>query len=492
MKHMKKEKIYLGIVIAVALLSALPLVGLAKYSHPSADDYYYATRTYQVWQESHSVFQVIGVAFSTSAEFYQKWQGLYASAVVQSLEPGIFGEKYYGLSGLFILLCLYATDIFAAEYLLHVKLKAGKLESMAFGCVLAFMMIQWMPSVAQGIYWFNGAANYTLFFCVLLLLFCAVISLAEHTSKSKTVGKLALAAVLAVVLAGGNHVTTFGGILLLVGCTVFAWIRKNRLFAGKSMVVLAFLIAGFLVNLLSPGTAARRAEFENTPGVIASVWAAIKTGFSAINSWWGLPFAIVLVIMLPFVFSAVRRICVETSFEFGHPLSVFVLSVGFVCALFCPSIYAMGTTGDLRLKNVIYFSFVILVFVNEFYICGWVTRRYLLDKMPKTTEEFLTGGQIVTALLLTVGLFVASGESLMGYQAYLTLKGEEAVQYSAQADARYELLSEAGGEDVTVPAFSSIPWLFYQEDITEDADDWRNQWMAAYFNVNSIVCKETE
>lgn len=53
---------------------------------------------------------------------------------------------------------------------LHRKLGMGRLEAAAFDFMMSALMLQWIPSAVQGIYWYNGAVNYTFFFCVLLLL----------------------------------------------------------------------------------------------------------------------------------------------------------------------------------------------------------------------------------------------------------------------------------------------------------------------------------
>lgn len=485
-----RERMYLWAVIAVTVLAAIPLLALARYSHPSADDYYYASQTYRVWTETHSVLKVLKAAADTSMNFYASWQGLYASAFIQALEPGIFGESCYGLSGMAVLAALYAADIFFAVRILHGKLGAGRLESVAAGCVLAFLMTQWMPSVAQGIYWFNGAANYTLFFCVLLVFVCAVLALADEMPRKKAAAKTAAACVLALLLAGGNHVTVFGGILFTAGCIVWGALKKRRPFVWKCLPVILCLLAGFAVNLLSPGTAVRRAEFTDTPGIAASVIAAVSTGCKVIDAWFGIELLVMLVLMIPFVLSAVRKICENTTFGFGCPLLVLILSVGFLCALFCPPIYGMGTTGDLRLKNVVYFSFVLLMFVNEYYVCGWVMRKFFVlsaeNSVTKEAGEQLSGGFICTALVLAVGMYLACWENAAAHEAARLLRSGEAAAYSAEADARYRILENSAGEDIVVKPFESMPYLLCYEDITGDADDWRNQWMAAYFGVRSV------
>lgn len=149
----KRKHIYLCVIIGLTLLGILPLLQLSFYNHPSADDYMYATNTYRVWNETHSLLQVLKEAVVTSAEFYQNWQGLYTSAFILALQPAIFGEGYYALTGFLMLGILYAGNFYFTDYVLHKRLQCSRLESFACGCIISFVMVQWMPSVVQGLYW---------------------------------------------------------------------------------------------------------------------------------------------------------------------------------------------------------------------------------------------------------------------------------------------------------------------------------------------------
>lgn len=484
-----RRNIYLWAVILGAVLTLAPLLMLSMYNHPNGDDYGYAFRTFQVWRGSHSVWAVIKEAAATSAEFYHTWQGLYASAFVLALEPGIFGEKYYALTGILMLVIIYGSNLIFSMYILHRKLKATKLEGAAFGCMVSFVMVQWMPSVLQGLYWYNGAMNYGLFYGVLLLLLCASIRLFEEQSRLKTVKNLIVACLLAVILAGGNHVTAFMGILFLLGITVWAAVRKKKKYAICSLIVFLFMTAGFLFNVTSPGTKIRQSNFAESQGVIWTLRYAVKAGLQAINQWLGIAVIVAMLLMLPFVFSIVKRIRAEFGFRFRYPLAVFVISVGWICAMLCPPLYAMGGTGDGRLLNVVYYSFVLLLFLNEFYVCGWMMEKFSGEAAGNMENEKpgLSNIWIVTNLVLVLGLWIGCSESSASYQAFILLKTGEAARYSEEANERYELLYEAKGRDVKVKAYTVQPHLLYLDDITEDAEDWRNQYVKEYFELNSIV-----
>lgn len=127
-------------------------------------------------------------------------------------------------------------------------------------------MIEWMPSALQGLYWYNGAMNYVFFHAVLLLLLCVLLSLAGEHPRRKA-GRTVLAVLLAVLLAGGNHVTAFVGILLIVGFGIFAAVKKRRQNLICCVITLAAMVAGFLFNVTSPGTRIRQSYFSDRPGV---------------------------------------------------------------------------------------------------------------------------------------------------------------------------------------------------------------------------------
>lgn len=92
-KLQARKKVYLWLLILLSLCALIPLAVLSKYNHQSGDDYGYAYRTFQIWRETHSFWNVIKEAFATSAEFYQKWQGLYASGGSAGAGTGNFRRQ---------------------------------------------------------------------------------------------------------------------------------------------------------------------------------------------------------------------------------------------------------------------------------------------------------------------------------------------------------------------------------------------------------------
>ena len=78
---------------------------------------------------------MIKEAFATSAEFYQKWQGFYASAVLLALEPGIFGDKYYALTGILLLAIIVGGKLRGYGLYLSPQMRLPETGGFAAGCV---------------------------------------------------------------------------------------------------------------------------------------------------------------------------------------------------------------------------------------------------------------------------------------------------------------------------------------------------------------------
>ena len=477
----RNNRILLWSVLILTVASIIPLLLISFYKHPSADDFAYAVETHQVWKSTRNIFLVLRQAVATSVKYWNRWQGLYTSAFLLALEPGIFGEQYYRITGFLTVGTVVVCNLIFSFYILHRRLGSDKLAAVVFGMLISFFMLQWMPSTVEGLYWYNGAMNYTFFFGLLLLLFCIVIDLCKEQSTGAVFGKTVIGILLAVALSGGNHVTAFAGILAVSGICIFCFWNQKKQYAGRVFLVLICEVAGFLINILSPGTKVRSGAFEESRGVIWTVWNALQYLLERMDSWIGLALLTSIVIMLPVIFSCVEKIRSEKRFYFPYPLLVFAASVGFLTAMCCPSYYAMGVIGAGRLVNVVYFAFVLLIFINAFYICGWLCGKI------EFRESLGDVSHIFTALILCFGMIAGCYRDCAGYIAWKSVSSGEALAYSLEADARYNLYIRSAGQDVEVSSFSFYPQLLYYDDITEDKEDWRNLQVEEYFELNSVV-----
>lgn len=482
-----KKNIYLCILILAAVMSVLPLLALSAYDHPSADDFTYARDTYHVWQESGSVFQLLRAAICTSASYWNHWQGLYASTFLQSLQPAVFGEQFYAITGFLMLAILFAGNIAFSTFFIHRAMKGSKLSAAAIGCMMSFLMAQWMPSFVEGLYWYNGAMAYVLFFALLELLACLAASVCLSADTKGRVLRFAGSAFVGFLIAGGNLVTAFLAILLLIGITAVGFLFSGYRILKWHMITLAVTAGGFLLSVLSPGTMARQAYFEKS-GVLFTIKTALFSGLGYMNSWISIQLIVCILLVFPFFYAVTAKFRQTSGFRFPCPLLVLIFSIGFICAMFCPPFYAMGNLGAGRLLNIVYFMFILLAFVNVFYLCGYV-QEHFIPAADVQEQDAVSKWWVIAAICLFLGMTLASGKKAGAYFAIGLIRSGAAETYSAEAYARHEKYVTGKGKNVVVDAYSVLPPLLYFDDVTEDKKDWRNRAVKKFYDLKSVRVK---
>ena len=86
----------------------LPVLVLAVFARPSADDFIYAARTHAaVQQYGLDLPRLLRAAWDTNVYYYENWQGLYVSGFTLAFQPAIFGNRYYGATLVCVLLPLF-------------------------------------------------------------------------------------------------------------------------------------------------------------------------------------------------------------------------------------------------------------------------------------------------------------------------------------------------------------------------------------------------
>ena len=95
----------IAIVMALGLfISLIPIVVLAFYNYPCADDFSASDTAHWAWQETGSLWEVIKAAWENVVYNYENWSGVYTSVFWTSMQPGLFGEEFYGINNALITL----------------------------------------------------------------------------------------------------------------------------------------------------------------------------------------------------------------------------------------------------------------------------------------------------------------------------------------------------------------------------------------------------
>lgn len=476
-------------VLALVLAASLvPLLAVAQYSHPSADDYPYAVETHAAWQETGSIWAVLRAAGHTVAQRYQTWQGSFSAIFLFALQPAIFGEGLYGLGTVFLLGAALAA-VAAAAAALH-KVTGAPLSACAvLGLLYALVCIQLLPSPAQGYYWWNGASYYWLFFFGLLALGALLARLlGPGLSGPGTLG----AALLAAVLGGGNYITALQ-MCEVLALTVLASALWRRAAVKRALAVALCGFAAFAVNAAAPGNAVRAATTA-TQGK-GAVWAVVQSFPMSVHYARVFTTPVLLAALafaVPFLVRAVRG--AAPGFRYPYPLAVLAGLYCFYASSFTPTLFVYGTNDEKRVKDIQFCLWVLVCLAALWYVLGWALRRLgpaRAGGLRRLALPYLAGAVLFSALAFVPQVRGGQWSGTACVSAVYYLRSGVAQAYD---EAVYERLDMLAGEemDIVFPMLPPEPWICFHEDLAHETYNWKNEAFAEYYGKRTVAVAAPE
>ena len=472
--------------LAIYLVSLIPMIILGFYNFPCADDLGYSIYTRHAWIDTHSIFSVLEAACRKVAESYQTWQGTWSSIFFMALQPGIFGDQWYGIT-VILMTGVMSAAVFYLFHCIFVRCLGGrKAFSVAAASIVLVIAVQCMVDKTQAFFWYNGAVHYIFPQSTLLVLTGIVLTMGRITGKEKRKNSFLLGAgiVLTALIGGGNYVTGLEcGIWLITAMLLFA--GAGRKTWKKTAVFLGVWLVSFGINAAAPGNFVREAEFAYHPGVIRSILQSFYYCLDFVfNQWMGWEIIVLIVLIAPFIGKAVQEY--SGNFRFRYPLLVPAYSFCILSSMFTPSVFASGIPGAGRIYNIIYLTHLILIVVNMIYLYGWYWRRYGEKKIAER-DFFCYHAASFGAACFIFGITAAVNlDTYTSVSAAASLMSGEAEEYQKEQEKRLEILEDTDQPDAVLKEFSEKPYLLFYEDIEADPKNWKNLRMSDYYRKNTV------
>lgn len=478
------------IVLVLVVLSFIPILFISKYNHMSADDFSYGFLTHQTWQETHSIVQTVKSAGETVVKYYGSWQGTFSSIFLMALQPGIFGEQYYPIGAVFLIL-IYAVSFYVfGQVMLTRILRGDKYQTGILTLIMLLVCTQWMQAPVQAFYFYNAGVHYIFMFAMLLLALAIQILIVTDTKKK--ILCVISGMILGFIVGGGNYVTAFLYLLLSVTIFLVNLLCKRKNIGWQIPSFLVFLCS-FFISAMAPGNSVRGDEFEDiTP--LKAIWMSFQYSIEACNVWMTLSIVCVFLLLVPLVWGILKK----TDFSFPMPAAVVIYAYCLFAAMYTPTCYALGFPGAGRCRNIYRIVYYMMILFDMIYVLGYVKQKLVVSRafelIEKTEHYFvrkmwLPFGAVVTGFLLFMVL-CDDWNSYMSLSAAQSVFTKEAQLYHVQNLEREENLKTTEEKEVLVKAASVQPKLLYFDDITTDKSDWRNQYMAKWYGKKSVVLVE--
>lgn len=494
MKKLKNPlNIYMVNVIIISIIILLPLIYIARYNHPSADDFEYSVTTASVWANTHSFPLLLSTALQKTMHSYMQFQGTYISCFLMSLQPAIFGDSYYSITTLIMLLSIWGGN-FIFVYVFFIKLlKVDRLTSTALWALVSSYMTQFAPSPVETFYWYVGATHYTFFYWILMTIISihSVFIVGDRElSNKKNILLSVVGSVFGFIIAGGNFITSLLNVMINAVVIALLFLLKRKRQAVGSIFIMVFSFTGFLINVLAPGNDVRQSEVvSGGKDPVTTIFSSIIQGILSVDKWIGLKTIIFLVLLSPIIMRIIAKY-IPSEFRFNNPFIVTIISCAFVCGMYAPPVYADESIFAGRVSNIIFFIFVVTLVFNEFYYIGYLFRRTFVNG-ENTFINFIQSLQIrkTTYVLLTVVTFVLASVCLKNsayYKSFNSILSGEAKAYEAEWNERMKYFSASKGKDATPDPFKNKPEVLFLTDMGNDPDVFPNKFIAEYYGLKSV------
>lgn len=483
------------------LLALIPLFRLTIYAVPYYDDYNFGRFARAAIEQEQSKWAAISGALDCSRTQWYAWQGTYSSIFFMTLMPAVWGEQYYFLGPVFILLLLLAGSMVFTHVILRKVFGMEQWISLAIQAVITIAEFMFIYSAQSGFYWYNGGIHYVGMHGFGLLFLSVAICL-ERAEGRTAKGLLFTASVLlAMITAGSNFVTALQGLLCLLTILLVSVVverRRTGLWLLPSTLV---YIIGFGLNVAAPGNSVRARSYVGWGyGPLESIGRSFLEAVKHIPEYTGPVVLMVMLLLVPMIWQAVK----STDYRFRYPGIVLALSFCLYATGYTPSLYSLGHAGLSRTLNAVKITYLLLLFLNEIYWIGWL--RQLLEKRAEQTTGQLTiqkwairNGAAAWWFYVLIGvaclvIFRASSNQAghySSYGAYYYVHTGEAYNFHQEYLERVAILS-GPEKDVQLPDYQFRPWFLCMGEISEDADNEANRSLAMWYHKDSVTLKEKD
>lgn len=314
-----------ALCVVVLLLFLLPLFRIALYAAPWYDDYTYGIFVRNFLREEHSLASAIkGAAYCVETQWWA-WQGTFSSVFFMSLVPLVWGEEYYFLGPLFLILLLVFSVFVLVHVLVRDVLKAGRAECVLLQSVTASMAVVLIYNTQMGFFWYNAGLHYVGMHSFFLLLVAAWIKLLTKCGRGWTFLSVLWSLVGAVIASGANFVTALQGGVAALGLFGFALLLKNRrcFFLIPSICIYA---VGFYQNVAAPGNQKRSMSYQGWG--LDPVNAVLQSFVEGVGHLWefsGMRTLAIIVLLAPIIWGMVKKL----DFHFRCPGILLLVSFCF-------------------------------------------------------------------------------------------------------------------------------------------------------------------
>lgn len=470
------------------ILMLIPLVWIAFYNYPADDDFQNVLGAATAWVQQGSLVEALKAVWAQVMAGYMSWHGVFASGVYTGLTPMIFNMDLYFLSNWCALAMLCLSWGYLIKTLLHWVLDADKNLFWIVYTPVMILVLQFLPSIGDGIYWHTGS-GYLFAFDNMLFSIGMLLRANKPQTRARAIWRGCLLAISAVALGGSFYGPMLAALFILFLIVIISFVKKqrNRLHCG---IFIGFFLVALIFNVMSPGIALRQQRVGDPLNPVVAVATAILDSFDLAGQWLSPQLFAMLLLIVPVLWKPLQN----SSLSFRHPFALFVMLYGMFSATLVPGIYTNFSYGMGRYFNVIYLNFLLMALGSVCYAEGWLIRflerhkesgahQKLLDVSRNLGERFVLLYLALSIAFLMMGGFGNTIMNTSSVSAAKSLITGEAAKFKSDMKAREEYIRVTDSDVVAVQPLNSQPYVFKPDKLPFQGIYGRVRYMKWYFEL---------
>ena len=498
MEVQKKRKTILSykniskITLFILIISLLPLLYCSFFDYATGDDLWEGAVAYQIIQSGGSLGELFREVFAWIKIDYLGWQGNWSSTFLWCFSPNVFGERVYCVTAWIGIISICAGHWYCFKYFNEKYLKINKDFFLCLYALITLLVIQYMPYIRGGIYWYSAMINYTFPYGLTLAIFVWVDKYLEFGKK-----RYLFFLIFALSFLGGSGylaiVLNFEVFILTIVFNIFGKERIKQKRALYLLIPLVLLLVGFVISAMSPGNAIRGGESYGFS--IANVFYTLKEcivqgGIAIPVTMWR---AKLLILITPFIIVGTwENLEPQNSrINFTYPSIVTLFLFLVSCSVYAPGIYS-GDEVSGGVSDTIYFVFILCYFLMIIYITGYA-KLCMGEKKIKLEKKIIEIGQIRSIyVIVAVIVSIVDTPVILNHSAYKVcvdfIVSGQLKDFEEQMQERLEILSDPTIKDVIIPAMNDQQGPFMHMTATDDPEHYTNRCIARFYGKNSVIC----
>ena len=479
------------VLTCVYILCLIPLLWIAWYNYPSADDFSMGYRAYSEYVSSGgNVFAAVWGALYMAWYDYFNWMGYFSSTFFLSLPPSVFDERLYFVGAYIILGALTFGYIYFFKVVFVKLLKRDKYLVNIITMLTLIITVECLPvgmARVEAIYWYCSAANYTLMYAFALMYIGLLLS-ATVDKAGKRAYDIIMACIVGFIVGGGNYMTSLSAALFSVLFVIWLFLRERE---KLLLVPVFFNLVAFILSCLAPGNNVRGdsvAGFGAVKTILVSIYYVLEL---CVDKWTTWAVLLLIVISMPFLWKLAKG-CALT---FKYPVAVLFFAYMFVAANIAPPMYSLANVDAGRLQALFFMQYILVLELSVFYLLGWLQR--FMGSTQKGPSGILSGPLAMVVIVSSLLFIVLAAINVKPVPEYFSstcavkdlVNGHAAFYRQQNLDRRKALLNEKE-TDVVLDYYEYEPDLLFFADITTNPQDWTNNALKRYYEKNSVIRTE--